>query len=217
MLSLYYACMNRTKTVKHVLQEAETALVGLAGEAGATRDYDSAQALFHLAREIKHLAENFEHSLGAFENRQLDAGIAANGSAGVAASPPRSLSQKRRQNRLGEYPRFVREGESLVKIAWSKSERTEYEHKCPREALIGFCASLQRAGAEGGRFSMDRVLPVNARDGETEVPSYQCYLCLAWLRALGLVTQHGRQGYSLPDGVKLHDSVQAHWSRLPTR
>jgi hypothetical protein len=42
----------------------------------------------------------------------------------------------RSRNKLGQYPRFLREGGNLVKIGWSKSQRAEYEHKSPLLGLL---------------------------------------------------------------------------------
>jgi hypothetical protein len=53
------------------------------------------------------------------------------------------------------------------------------------------------------------------RPSGAEVPSYQAYLVLAWLRKENMITQHGRQGYSLPSAVNLAASVKEQWERLP--
>jgi hypothetical protein len=43
------------------------------------------------------------------------------------------------------------------------------------------------------------------------------YLGLAWFRVEALVTQHGRQGYSLPEGVDLTNEAERSWDKLPAR
>ena len=107
----------------------------------------------------------------------------------------------RSRYRLGQYPKFVREGDSLVKIGWSKSQGAEYEHKSPKRLLTVLSAAL--TAAKGKRITMDKVLPLNdAVDGST-FSDYQSYVCLAWLKSAGVVTQHGRQGYSVPKGIDL--------------
>jgi hypothetical protein len=51
-----------------------------------------------------------------------------------------------------------------------------------------------------------------AADGDS--PTYQFYVCLAWLRSVGLVVQHGRQGYTVPDPAKLKSAAGAAWTAL---
>ena len=121
----------------------------------------------------------------------------------------------RSRNKLGQYPKFVREGDNLVKIGWSKSQRAEYEHKSPKRLLAVLCESL--TSANGKRIMMDKVLPLKDPVTGSAFPDYQSYVCLAWLKSGGLVTQHGRQGYSLPKGIELEKSVETHWANLLSR
>jgi hypothetical protein len=116
------------------------------------------------------------------------------------------------------YPRFVRESDALVKIGWSKRENSEYEHKAPHSVLLVLSRALQRLAAHRKRVTMDDLLPLQDSANGSEVPSYQAYLCLAWLRTLRLIKQHGRQGYSLSHGgADLPSLVQKHWDTLPKR
>jgi len=50
-----------------------------------------------------------------------------------------------------------------------------------------------------------------------QVPDYQVYLIFAWFRTIGLVDQHGRQGYSLPKPDSLDADLDAAWTALPTK
>ena len=115
------------------------------------------------------------------------------------------------------YPRFLRDGNHLIKIGWSKKEKAQYEHKAPKAVLHLLLASLIAAGREGHRFTTDDVLPLREASDGAEVPSYQAYLCLAWLRSEGLIEQHGRQGYSLPNPDLLTASLEKCWERLARR
>jgi hypothetical protein len=139
----------------------------------------------------------------------------------VAAEAPRKARTVRRQKSrrgkraMSEYPKFVREGDSLVKIGWSRREGKPYEHKAPRRVLRTLVQALVRVGVCGQRFTVDGILPL--KDGGTEIPDYQTYLTLAWLRSVGLLTQHGRQGYSLPEGTDLSELIGGQWDSLPAR
>jgi hypothetical protein len=122
-----------------------------------------------------------------------------------------------RKKSLTGYPKFIRDGENLVKIGWSKKEKTQYEHKSPKSVLGPLLESLLAAGGDGHRFTTDDVLPLREAGDGTEIPSYQSYLCLAWLRSEELIEQHGRQGYSLPQPDRLAASVEESWERLARR
>jgi hypothetical protein len=202
--------MTIVQRTDNLLAETERALVGLANEAGAARDYDQAASLIELARKIKQLGEQFRGvaSKVAETRNPLDALIELD-RAGEIRTPIRS------RNKLGQYPKFVREGDNLVKIGWSKSQKAEYEHKSPKRLLAVLCESL--TGANGKRIMMDKVLPLKDPATGHVFPDYQSYVCLAWLKSAGLVTQHGRQGYSLPKGIELATSVEALWANLLSR
>lgn len=102
----------------------------------------------------------------------------------------------------------------LVKIGWSKKERGEYVHKAPKAGLLAIARRAEEVGREGRMFTTDELLPVRIGSGEDELPGYQGYLCLAWLREIGLVATHGREGYSVV-GDDLSGSVNRIWDTLP--
>lgn len=142
-------------------------------------------------------------------------------STSISRRSERAQGSRRKKSLRGgkkkpEYPRFVREGDTLVKIGWSKSEGKTYEHKAPHVVLRSLIQSLVRAGAHGERFVVEKVLPLRNTD-KSEIPDYQAYLTLAWLRHAGLVIQHGRQGYSLLNSTALGDEAERMWNVLPLR
>jgi hypothetical protein len=114
-----------------------------------------------------------------------------------------------------EYPRFFRHGDQLIRVAWSKREKKEYQHKAPHSALKALAATLAEAGKEGRVFSTDQVLPIRDPADGSEVPNYQSYVCIAWLKQTGLIDQHGRQGYSVPRLAEFKDAVESIWRTLP--
>jgi hypothetical protein len=139
------------------------------------------------------------------------------------ASEPRKVKavrrKKSRRSRTArsDYPKFVREGDSLVKIGWSRTEGKPYEHKAPRSVLRSLVQALVRAGSGGKRFTVEALLPLKETATGSEIPDYQTYLTLAWLRSVGLITQHGRQGYSLPNSEELERQSEKQWSSLVAR
>jgi len=194
----------------NLLTDTEKTLVGLASEAGGARDYDQAASLIELARKIKQLTEQFMSGASRNETPANSADETKDVHPGAESKTP-----IRSRNKLGQYPRFVREGDNLVKIGWSKSQRAEYEHKSPKRLLAVLCESL--TSANGKRIMMNKVLPLKDPVTGAAFPDYQSYVCLAWLKSTGLVTQHGRQGYSLPKGTELGESVETLWANLLTR
>ena len=105
----------------------------------------------------------------------------------------------------------------MVKIGWSKREKAPYEHKAPKRALELLLDALLRLGQQGQRFTTDEILPLQDPEDGTELPSYQVYLCLAWMRFVQLVDQHGRQGYSLLLPEQLKSLGEDRWNKLEQR
>lgn len=103
-----------------------------------------------------------------------------------------------------------------MKIAWSKKNRAEYEHRASRHALVRVVECVEQQGRHGKIFRMEDVLPVVMPDG-AEIPSYQAYLCVGWLKTEGLLEQHGRQGYTIPKDVAINRDMQRAWTELPAR
>jgi hypothetical protein len=187
---------------KKVLQAAERELQRLLAEAATNAEYDALPLLTRWAARI-----------GALLND-------ADGGDDQSQPPKKSRrkTSKRRKppSKSSGYPRFVREADNLVKIGWSKREGSEYEHKAPKEVVHAVVSSVARLGGSGRRFTMDEILPIEDLSG-TEIPDYQSYLVLAWLRIAELVDGHGRRGYTISKDFELIDKVDDCWNRLANR
>lgn len=117
-----------------------------------------------------------------------------------------------------DYPRFVREKNDLVKLGWSPREKGPYEHRAPKGVLEAVAAVVLAKGKTGHRFGMEDLLQSIARTKVGDnLPSYQVYAVVAWLKWSGMVLQHGRQGYTVVRPKTFSDSVQAAWQALPQR
>jgi hypothetical protein len=191
-----------------LLGRTESALRGLVAEAISAGDYDAVVQLASWARSVGELVQ--EVSTDVRPGATLDR----------ATVGPRDPSKALRSARRGksstkdEYPRFYRKGDRLVRVAWSKREKKEYEHKAPHSVLRSLTASIIEKGVAGRVFSTDDVLPIYDDDG-APVPSYQAYVGIALLKQTGLLDQHGRQGYSMPQPHDLESAVEAVWRNLP--
>jgi hypothetical protein len=115
---------------------------------------------------------------------------------------------------LNQYPRFERDGDRLIKIGWSKKAREQYEHRAPRDAVVAFVQSLSNVKL-GATFAIESLLPIADVSGE-ELPSYQVYLVLAWLRSVGLIEKKGRDGYVMRTRPDQH-AIDSNWEELPKR
>lgn len=227
--------MDTIDEATQALREAERKLQALIARAAAEAEYEAVPQLAEWARQLKQLLGDRTEdrpppAVEPVEEAPQDhAGNGAEVRRGrERRAPPsqrprsRTTSTSRprkakRKNKRADYPKFLREGDALVKIGWSKREAKPYEHKAPRTVLQALVQALARAGSGGARFTMEGLLPLRSGAGEGEIPDYQTYLTLAWLRAAGLIVQHGRQGYSLPTGTDLASAADARWNELPTR
>jgi len=114
------------------------------------------------------------------------------------------------------YPRFVRDDDSLVKIGASSAAASTYEHRAPKavvDAIVSRAVALSKAGS-GDPFTAEALSDVGAHDDEQQVPSYQLYLCLAWLKRTRLIKQHGRKGYSLVSPDSFVSDVEEAWNNM---
>ncbi len=128
-----------------------------------------------------------------------------------------SRKARGRKSTVGEFPKFYRAREDLLKEGWSKREKAVYQHKAPKRILLLLVEAVNRIGLNGDRFSMEQVLPLHDPMNDSEVPTYQAYLSLAWLRKEKIIVQHGRQGYSLPKETDIAAVVEERWQQLASR
>jgi hypothetical protein len=186
-----------------ILNVAELEVRALVEETASKGNYDEALSLVQLARSLYTMAGGLSLALHAPAIDEPPA----------AGDTGRSRTAQGRGTRRG-YPRFFVRGEDLVKVGWSKSNDGEYEHRSPRATVLSLAHSLEAVA--GKEFSVDEILPQTGRDG-AEIPVYQVYLCLAWLRDIGVVKRHGRQGYSIASNLNIVKAVDKSWQQLPTR
>lgn len=126
----------------------------------------------------------------------------------------RGRLKKRRSTKVAksEYPKYQVRNGSLVRIGWSKKQKTEYEHKAPKETFdvtISAMAELAKTGKDP--IPAERIIDrVNTLAAGT--PSYQVYVVIGLLREQGCVEQVGRDGYVIPADLP-HQGSQL-WERL---
>lgn len=173
-----------------ILIKCESDLRSLVAGAATSGDYDTVLKLTSWARAVANLAGIPEAAPGA------------------PALPEATKGNRKKKADIAAYPRFARRGGSLVKIGWSKSEKAEYEHKAPLEDVGLLVDVISKAGADGRIFQVGPLLPCPRPGGDSYMPDYQVYLVIAWWRAIGLLEQHGRQGYSIPKPAEFISAVE---------
>lgn len=203
--------MKHIMLAAETLQKAETVLRDIVAKAAAGGDYTSVVQIASWARVLNDLLEKTPAA------RDYGADFAfANGGVNVVAHVKNGRATSKKKQAADDYPRFFRKGDELVRVAWSRRARSEYQHKTSEAVLKSVTDTLSRVGRKGRIFSTDEVLPLRDPQG-AEVPAYQAYVCIALLKMTGLIEQHGRQGYSISTADEFTDAVNAIWRKLPSK
>lgn len=189
------------------LRKCESEIQFLVADAASSSKYDEIDRLTAIARSLNEMA------LGAASAQRLDR-LADAGAMSVTVPRRPSSRGARTPAAKADYPKFARDGDDLVKTGWSKKKREEYVHRARRNQAESIILSLASQGQPNGIIPIDDILSVRDRSG-SEIPSYQVYLALAWLRKEGLVERRGRNGYLVRDPQELDGTFADMWSALP--
>jgi hypothetical protein len=197
-----------------LLGECEQGLRKLVAEAAGEGDYPSVLRIADLAKAVAALVA---------ERRPEQTPNTSSSSSGTSADTARRFekanhvgsSGRKARSPIDSYPKFFRRGDELVKVGWSKKDRKEYNHRAPRFAIDAVVAAIRQVGGKGKLFNGDALLPLkNPTDG-SDVPDYQGYVALAWLRQLGIVEQRGRRaGYTLASEKQIDSTITTAWPEL---
>jgi len=203
--------MRYREEANKVVVAAESSLRSLAEQALVERAYGAVAHIASLADSIRELSDRAD--AGAETPAPVRHNNTPNGS---RASGRRRQRSKGTTGARRGYPRFERDGDKLVKVGWSKKSREEYEHRAPRRAVEAFAQYLSSNVQAGETFLIEDLLPVS--DGaDGELPSYQVYLTLAWLRGLGAVKKLGREGYVLQGSMASNGGLEELWKQTEAR
>lgn len=203
--------METTGQAVQLLRQTEEKLRGLVSQAAQAGDYPSVVRIAAWAQTVAGLAK----STSVAELTHHPTALARK-TKNLSETTPAASSRPSRTNQNG-YPKFLRQGDDLIRIAWSKKEKREYRHKTPHAALKALANAIAAKGADGRVFSTDEFLPIHDPSESIEVPNYQAYVGISFLKQVGLIDQHGRQGYSIPRAAELKDAVESFWKNLPDR
>lgn len=130
----------------------------------------------------------------------------------------RKAKPKRKATREpAKEPEFYRGENEIIKVGRSKSGDGTYEHRASYDVASRLIRELSKTQSPEVLIRMDDLMPRLGKIKGSVVPSYQSYLCLAWMRSEGLVIQHGRRGYTVPDPANLKHLVQKRFQALKQR
>ena len=115
-----------------------------------------------------------------------------------------------------KYPLFFRDESRLIKVGWSKKNKDEYVHRVPKDATLAFAEHLDKSVDAGSIFEIESLFPISTPSGE-QVPSYQIYVVIAWLRDAKVIEKKGRDGYVILEKSKLRGGFNELWEALQTR
>ncbi len=114
------------------------------------------------------------------------------------------------------YPRFEQDSDRLIKVGWSKKRKSEYEHRVPKAMVEAVFHQLGQTVGYGKKFEIEDLFPVVSENAE-EIPAYQIYATIAWLRSESAVEKKGRDGYVLRTDAANPDTFAQLWSGLTER
>lgn len=210
---------------RQAVQKALAEVRELAQEALVGGHFDALEQLAAMARRLEPVAEapgsiNSELALGDAAGRgssnKARAEVGASEKYTKQAQAQGAQGSKRKRRTRAPSPRFYRRGTDLVKVGIAKAGGN-YEHKAPAHVLEALVTQFERLATSETPVRMDGLLPKLADVAGREIPSYQAYLCLAWLRAEGLVVQHGRRGYTLAASGPLSKAAEERFKALRTQ
>lgn len=221
VLYLYCTCMNTVHEAKRILREAEGALKELIANALRNQQYDDVATIAAMAEKLARLvnadvrAEQtpdaaISRTTPQVHNRQPATKAVTNRSRQNTDKSPAKKNQS-------TYPRFIRESDRLIKVGWSKKNKTSYEHRAPKESVMAFLNHLMATVSEGELFSVEELLPANDPSTGMNIPAYQAYMTIAWLRGTDVLDKKGRDGYILNRHIGKNSQLDDLWKRLPTR
>lgn len=207
--------------VSRILAEAEQKLSELTAEALRKKDYGTVQWLSIVTQRVaaRDIVDHFAGDAGGNDSTDSSTSkvrrLESNHNSGQAPQ----VAAKQIDYSAGSkmFPQFYRDVDQLVKIGYSKSERRTYEHRSPREVLDRLAVLLVEIGNKEQPFTTEQILDLFQLQTPV-VPTYQIYLCLAFLVRQGLVRRRGRSDYSTDNHAgDFSAAVKAAWDTLTSR
>lgn len=214
---LYFHCilrrMESAREVEKVLHACAEKLKALTEAALADGDFDSVLYVTTVLKKLSDLQHGMDTDSGV--RRDLLVGkqtLEADDSS--HRDPVQHHEPKGRAKSNTAYPRFRRDGSHLVKVGWSKKSRQEYEHRAAFDVVLAVSSRLEETTAGSRTAGVDELHPLVVGDHGDQVPSYQLYLAIAWLRSERLLNRIGRKGYTSAAPGELAARARERWDEM---
>lgn len=202
--------MGTIQTARQVLVDAETRLRQMMEGALREQRYDHVAEIAGLAQGVSRVLQ----SQVTRDSRELSTLTEPHGLR-ASVAPLSTKRPTRAKSRTVSYPKFERDGDRLVKIGWSKKNKSSYEHRATKDGVYALVRHLVGSVTAGELFLVEDLLPIPDGGDGGELPAYQVYLILAWLRLSGAVEKKGRDGYVFRRGDLDDDTLEELWAKLP--
>ena len=199
--------MDISGTILKILNDAEANILGELAKAVRDGDLNSVEAVRPVIEELRQVKKRLT---GGHSELAVSAN---NGSTSQSSSKSNGKARLRRIKSSGsKYPRFEIRNETLYRIAWSRKQKSEYEHKVPKGSVIEIAQAMDSlTEADQRPVAVDKIVGKVGRSTSVQIPQYQIYLVVGWLRQLGAIEQIGRDGYRIPSGMSR--TVLKNWDR----
>ena len=205
--------MTRLSDAFRAVSEAEGLVRRLIAEAAANNQYSDVISLAELAEGLQRLTAGAHVAVPASAQSAESKKYRK-----IPARKAKAVTVKHGSKSTAKtvFPIFEKDGDRLIKVGWSKRQRSAYEHRAPRPAVIACVQRIAGLASPGGVFAVDAMLPTADPSDGGEVPAYQVYLVVAWLRSLGLIKKKGRDGYVVSKGLT-ERGIEDAWQKLKER
>jgi hypothetical protein len=116
------------------------------------------------------------------------------------------------EREAGDYPKFHREADKLVKISCSGKRGKKYRHTCTIDDVIRLASRIAEASRGGEPVKLRSVVDSK----ENGLMNHQVYAAVDWLKAEGLL-KHDERGYALEPMEDLPELIKARFRQLTDR
>jgi hypothetical protein len=208
--------MSTLTSAAAAVRSAESSLRELMQSAVASGDYRDLPALARVAEQLSETASRLEQpGSGLSVTEESRRSVVSPRRRDPTKKAPKTASVRRRTTPTKrEYPKFRRDRTKLLKVGWSKSERSEYRHRVPKHIACHVLTTINKFHGAASPFTVEQILPLKDPSDGTEVAPHQVYISLAWLKSEGIVMQHGRDGYSVLVNADPEKLFEERWTAL---
>lgn len=197
--------------VRGLLIKTEVELRQLLAEAATVGDYDAVMTLTEMAKAVQHIEPNHtkitERRSAVKRLSKADELLSFDDQLAETQFRPRpdsSLSD--------DDPKFLREGDDLVRIGLSPVTGEPRRYRVDRAAVEAVARRIDEIGEE--RFDADALGRIHRVD-YTAVPADHIHTVVSWFRNYGLISRQGAEGYTREGPTPIADQIGTTWELLP--